>query len=185
MDYVISWGSIAGVQTIMTADEFGPRQFWAIYLAEGKPADISPMGCTPYKVTHAFPRQVREFIDARFRDMFALPVDARQTAIDAHRATGPVTFEALRLTRVNVDSNGNPRRVFHYLQALTRAEIEDRSRDISASYAVACKRANRIGGRRFHTRAYGGGIVVQTYSVDELAADMSRLTGRNYYPIED
>ena len=57
------------------------------------------------------------------------------------------------LTRVNNDINGNPRYVFHFL-ALADHYVE--------AVAVAKK---LIGGKKYHTKSYGGGIVFQSYNV--------------------
>jgi hypothetical protein len=55
--------------------------------------------------------------------------------------------------RVNNDVNGNPRYVFHFLQ-------------LADNYDDALKLAKKIGGRKFHNKQYGGGIVVQSYNLD-------------------
>ena len=95
--------------------------------------------------------------------------------------------EPLTFTRTTSDACGNPRYVVHFLNLNTRAEL-DRSGadwiDISTKYAIACKRANNIGGRRYHTKRYGGGIVFQSYSIDETAAAISRVTGRQFVAVE-
>ena len=57
-------------------------------------------------------------------------------------------------TRVNNDVNGNPRYVIHFL-------------NIADNYENAVKLANKIGGRKFHNKQYGGGIVFQSYSLTD------------------
>ena len=66
----------------------------------------------------------------------------------------------IEFTRVNSDINGNPRYVCHFLNF-----IKD---DEKASYEVAIKRANKLGGRKFHNKQYGGGLVFQCYNIDDL-----------------
>ena len=57
------------------------------------------------------------------------------------------------LTRVNNDVNGNPRYVFHFLA-------------LADHYAEAVTVAKKlIGGKKFHNKQYGGGIVFQSYNV--------------------
>ena len=56
-------------------------------------------------------------------------------------------------TRINNDVNGNPRYVFHFL------ELADK-------YTDALILAKRIGGKKFHNKQYGGGIVVQSYNLN-------------------
>ena len=55
--------------------------------------------------------------------------------------------------RINNDVNGNPRYVFHFLE-------------LSNDYNEALKIAKKIGGRKFHNKQYGGGIVVQSYNLE-------------------
>lgn len=52
----------------------------------------------------------------------------------------------INFTRINNNSDGNPRYVCHFL-------------NISDNYKSAIKKANKIGGRKFHNKQYGGGIV--------------------------
>lgn len=54
-------------------------------------------------------------------------------------------------TRVNSDYNGNPRYVCHYTNFVVSGANE--------SYEVALARARKLGGRKFHNKQYGGGIV--------------------------
>lgn len=66
------------------------------------------------------------------------------------------------LTRVNNDVNGNPRYVIHYLALLTEQERSELS--IVSQYSVAVAKAkNMFGGKKFHNKQYGGGIVFQSY----------------------
>jgi hypothetical protein len=79
----------------------------------------------------------------------------------------------IEFTRINNDINGNPRYVCHFLNLLTPQEKEWRISLIS-KYVTACKRANKIGGRKYHTKSYGGGIVFQSYSLDQTRVDIAR-----------
>lgn len=88
-------------------------------------------------------------------------------------------METLVFHRVASDACGNPRYVVDYSNLLTDAELQNLV-GFSAKYPVACKRANSIGGRKFDTKTYRGGIVFQSYSVDETAAHISRVTGRTF-----
>lgn len=96
------------------------------------------------------------------------------------------TPETLTFTRVPSDACGNPRYAVHFLNLNTREELDrDPWIPISDKYALATKRANTIGGRRYHCKRYGGGIVFQSYSIDETAAHISRVTGRQFVAVED
>ena len=64
------------------------------------------------------------------------------------------------LTRVNNDVNGNPRYVFHFLA------LADDNDSINTRYNNAIAVAKKlIGGKKFHNKQYGGGIVFQSYNV--------------------
>lgn len=71
------------------------------------------------------------------------------------------------ITRINNDVNGNPRRVIHFLAFITDNDREG-SFFTSKLYEVALKKARKLGGRKFHNKQYGGGIVFQAYSDDEV-----------------
>jgi len=99
-----------------------------------------------------------------------------------------MTPETLTFTRVPSDYCGNPRFVVHFLNLNTREELDRSGAEwipVSAKCTIAIKRANTIGGRRYHTKRYGGGIVFQTYSIDETAQAISKLTGRNFVATKD
>ena len=91
------------------------------------------------------------------------------------------TPEPLTFTRVPSDACGNPRYAVHFLNLNTREELDGPG----DKYALATKRANTIGGRRYHCKRYGGGIVFQSYSIDETAAHISRVTGRQFVAVKD
>lgn len=89
--------------------------------------------------------------------------------------------ESLRFDRTK-HYNGGPRYVVHFLNLLTRAEVDSRLPEVvGTKHRIACNRAHRIGGRQYRGKEYGGGIVFDSYSIDETAAHISRVTGRNFY----
>lgn len=65
-------------------------------------------------------------------------------------------------TRINNDTNGNPRYVIHFLQ-------------LANDYTRALYLAKTIGGRKFHNKQYGGGIVFQSYNTDTLAERINQI----------
>lgn len=69
------------------------------------------------------------------------------------------------LTRINNDTNGNPRYVVHFLQ-------------IAESYERALFLGRKIGGRKFHNKQYGGGIAFQCYNTQELVRLISEIRNR-------
>jgi hypothetical protein len=68
-------------------------------------------------------------------------------------------------TRINNDVNGNPRYVCHFL-------------NIADDYETAVKLANTIGGRKYHNKQYGGGIVFQSYNIAETSKRIQELKTR-------
>jgi len=91
----------------------------------------------------------------------------------------PATLEKMKKTdwqiiRVKNDLNGNPRRVIHFLAFITH---EDRENAFLLSlYDVALKKARRYGGKRFHNKQYGGGIVFQAYCDSEVVEIVNLAT---------
>lgn len=64
-------------------------------------------------------------------------------------------FTETDLTRINNDTNGNPRYVVHFSE-------------LAPTYDRALKISRRYGGRKFHNRQYGGGIAFQCYNTPDL-----------------
>ena len=54
--------------------------------------------------------------------------------------------------RINNDINGNPRYVIHFLE-------------IDNDYNTALNISRKIGGKKYRAKWFGGGIVVQSYSL--------------------
>ena len=80
--------------------------------------------------------------------------------------------------RITNDANGNPRYVVHFLPLVADLSGEV---NISARYRVACKRANTLGGRKFHNKQFGGGIVFQAYDCElpRIERGLLQLQGRD------
>lgn len=76
-------------------------------------------------------------------------------------------------TKIKHDVNGNPRYVCSFLNLLTEKEQtapiwnSEGRRITPTKYEIAVKRANKLGGRKFHNKSYGGGIVFQSYNLDD------------------
>jgi hypothetical protein len=73
-----------------------------------------------------------------------------------------VTTSNIQFTRVNNDINGNPRYVCHFL-------------NIADDYQTAVKLANKIGGKKYHNKQFGGGIVFQSYNIDRTAEKINEI----------
>ena len=72
------------------------------------------------------------------------------------------TVNEIQFTRLNNDINGNPRYAFHFL-------------NLASDYETALKKAKEIGGRKYHNKKYGGGIVIQSYNLERDAEDILKL----------
>jgi hypothetical protein len=80
------------------------------------------------------------------------------------------------LTRVNNCVNGNPRYAVHFLHLLTKEERNSND-DINTMYIKAIHKAKAIGGRKYHTKSYGGGIVFSSYNVRDEISEILKLNG--------
>jgi hypothetical protein len=95
------------------------------------------------------------------------------------------TLNQIDFTRINNDTNGNPRYVCHFL-----AIVNDKDREladhyeqtvrpfkfsISHLYDIAVRKAHKIGGRKFHNKQYGGGIVFQSYNIADTERHIIEL----------
>ena len=79
-------------------------------------------------------------------------------------------------TRINNDANGNPRYVCHMTEFLND---KDRGQfDLTQWYAIALKKARQLGGKKYHTKSYGGGIVFQSYNTDMLASKIAEIAAQ-------
>lgn len=81
----------------------------------------------------------------------------------------------MELVRITNDVNGNPRYVTHYLNLLSDDEKHNRGLTIDEEYALAVSKARKIGGRKYHTKQFGGGIVFQSYNTNDLIKSINEL----------
>jgi hypothetical protein len=70
-------------------------------------------------------------------------------------------------TRIKNDVNGNPRHACHFLM-------------FSRNYAEALAIAKTLGGKKFHNKQYGGGIVFQEYAgcLENLCAKINEAVNK-------
>lgn len=93
--------------------------------------------------------------------------------------------QQIEFKRIKNDINGNPRYVCHFLRLLKKEEIyinktqsegiEAACTDLEEQYKLALTKARKLGGRKFHNKQYGGGIVFQSYNIKELEKDINEL----------
>ena len=82
---------------------------------------------------------------------------------------------SIDFTRINNDTNGNPRYVVHFLDFITDKD-RNGNYEIQGLYELALKRSRALGGKKFSNKQYGGGIVFQSYNTDSLADEIKALT---------
>lgn len=71
----------------------------------------------------------------------------------------------MEFKRINNDINGNPRFVVHFLGLLNEGEGEGLG--VLESFDMALKKARKAGGKMYRGRDFGGGIVFQSYDIQE------------------
>jgi len=78
---------------------------------------------------------------------------------------------SIEFTRINNDVNGNPRYVCHFLNLIS----ENYEMSIQLKYEFAIKKAKQLGGKKYNTKSYGGGIVFQSYNIQDLENSIIEL----------
>lgn len=97
-------------------------------------------------------------------------------------------------TRIYNDSNGNPRYVCHFLDLVTEneREIAEENKRIKQTswpdlfftatnelYNFALNRAKKLGGKKFHNKKFVGGIVFQSYNIEETEKQINKFLEEN------
>lgn len=99
--------------------------------------------------------------------------------------------QKIEFTRINNDINGNPRYVCHYsdipLSKFDLAVIQHKiivAKSLGActvgmqtnlEYQIALNKCRKLGGKKYHTKNYGGGIVFQSYNIQALEKSILEL----------
>jgi hypothetical protein len=81
--------------------------------------------------------------------------------------------DAIDFTRVNNDVNGNPRYVIHFLDILNAEERM--TLPFAKKYEYALKKGKLLGGKKYDNKQYGGGIVYQSYNIENLEKKLIEL----------
>lgn len=68
----------------------------------------------------------------------------------------------LDFKRIKNDSFGNPRYLLHFLR-------------LNTEYNEALKLSKKLGGCKYRGKDFGGGIVFQSYSLDELTSSLNEI----------
>ena len=84
-------------------------------------------------------------------------------------------------TRIKNDINGNPRFVCHFLEFINDKDHEQAGSGLDSVqklYELALVNAYKLGGRKFHNKQYGGGIVFQSYNTRELSDMIEKVRNK-------
>ena len=78
--------------------------------------------------------------------------------------------------QVNNDINGHPRFVCHFRNVLNSFEYDSRE-GVSYLYEKALKKMKPFGGKKFHNKQFGGGIVFRSYNLADLCDKLNQRIG--------
>ncbi len=81
--------------------------------------------------------------------------------------------------KIKHDINGNPRYVIHFMELLTQNELDSFSGadKITKAYALALKKAKKLGGSKYRGKDFGGGIVFQSFNIESTKKDILAIKG--------
>lgn len=74
------------------------------------------------------------------------------------------------------DVNGNPRYVIHFL----KMDVHSNNFHLNDRYYMALALAKKVGGKKFHNKQYGGGIVFVSYSLKDTCRVINELLEKQY-----
>lgn len=78
--------------------------------------------------------------------------------------------------KVNNSDCGNPRYVCHFLDLVS---IEGHCTEMNTLYDSVIEQVKPLGGRKYHTKKYGGGIVFESYNLYELCERINKKLNLN------
>lgn len=82
-------------------------------------------------------------------------------------------MEKLPFYKTKNDINGNPRYIIHFLYLLNENECKGLTLD--QKFNLALKKAKKIGGKQYRGKEFGGGIVFQSYNIQETILKLNSL----------
>lgn len=84
----------------------------------------------------------------------------------------------IEFKRIKNDIYGNPRYIVHFMNLLSDKDWDSLPQGLSQitdGYALAIKKAKKIGGSKYRGKDFGGGIVFQSYNTIDLAKRIQEL----------
>ena len=89
----------------------------------------------------------------------------------------------MEITQIINDSYGKERNVVHFLVFITEADSQsigyDNPNRIDLLYKMALKKAKAMGGKKYHNKSYGGGIVFSNKSASQIEKEIKSLLKNN------
>lgn len=80
-----------------------------------------------------------------------------------------------QFSRIKNDINGNPRFVIHFLTVCPESIKNNDSLWVTEKYQLTIKLMNKIGGRKYHNKSFGGGIVFQSYDLKDTILAIEKI----------
>lgn len=77
--------------------------------------------------------------------------------------------------RIDNDVNGNPRYVTSFSNLLNNKEKYESGLSVLEQYDLAVRKAKKLGGKKFSNKQYGGGIVFQSYNIQDTEKRIKSL----------
>ena len=81
----------------------------------------------------------------------------------------------MKFTQIKSNSWGHPRFVVHYLECMPKSFRGEKLEDLLEEYPKTVKLMNQIGGRKYHNKSYGGGIVFTSFNIEREKAKILEL----------
>jgi hypothetical protein len=81
--------------------------------------------------------------------------------------------------RIDNDVNGNPRYVTSFSNLLSNKEKYESGLSVLDQYDLAVRKAKKLGGKKFSNKQYGGGIVFQSYNIEDTEKRIKSLLNDN------
>jgi hypothetical protein len=80
----------------------------------------------------------------------------------------PYKKKSTKSSRSYLSAGLDPRYVIHFLRLLTNDEKYGTPMTIDQKYALALQKGKKAGGKKFHNKMFGGGVVFQSYNLTDL-----------------
>lgn len=93
----------------------------------------------------------------------------------------------MELTRINNDTNGNPRYVFHFMALLNENEMQqiqketkDPFKTLPNYYKLAKQKAKKIGAKAYRSKEVSFYFVVQSYNMGETIKQIEEVKNNTF-----